>query len=392
MLKEKFATFWRTFLITLTVFLFAGSAFAAGYLFNAHQFPGQSFQLLNQAYQLLLANGLVEPPAAPALEYGMIRGMLQAYGDAHTVFLEPQQHELSTDDLEGKYGGIGVQMNKDSLGYWVLLPFADGPAQEAGLLEGDRLLGIDDLQVRPDTPSEQVQARLRGAVGELVRVSVGRPPDYEKQEYSIRRAEIPLPSVTWHLSPQQPVVGVIKVNLIAASTAAEIQRAVADLKARGAQAFILDLRDNPGGLLDAGIEIARLFLEEGVIIEQQYRDRQVQVYEVEQAGPFSRLPLAVLINGGSASAAEIAAGAIQAHQRAPLVGQSSFGKDTVQLVFELRDKSSLHVTAARWWIPGLAPPIKDHGLQPDILVDPPTDASGYDLVMQAAIQVLLESL
>lgn len=392
MVNEKINPFWRSFLLTLIFFLFAGAAFAAGYLFNAHQFPGQSFPVLNQAYQLLLENGLIEPPSDPALEYGMIRGMLQAYGEPNTIFLDPPQHELSTDDLEGKYGGIGVQINKDSQGYWVLYPFADGPAREAGIQEADRLLKVDDLLVSHETTSEQVQAKLRGAVGQVVQLVIGRAPDYQEIEFAIRRLEIPLPSVTWHMAPDQPAIGVIKVNLIAASTAAEIEQAVADLKERGAQAFILDLRDNPGGLLDAGIDIARLFLEEGVIMEQQYRDREVQSYKVEKAGPFASLPLAVLINGGSASAAEIAAGAIQVNGRAPLVGQASYGKDTVQLVFELRDKSSLHVTAARWWIPGLVPPIKDHGLQPDILVDPLVDAHGCDLVMQAAIQALLESL
>ncbi|OGO32290.1 MAG: hypothetical protein A2Z16_09945 [Chloroflexi bacterium RBG_16_54_18] len=389
---DKYNIFWKTFLSTLFLFLLAGAGFASGYLFHAHQFPGQSFPVLNEAYQLLIDNGLVEPPADPALEYGMIRGMLQEYGEPHTIFLDPPQHELSTDDLEGKYGGIGVQINKESQGNWVLFPFAGSPAQKAGIQEGDRLLAVDDLLITPNTPSEQIQAQLRGAVRQVVRVSIGRAPDFSTQEFNIRREEISLPSVTWHLALDQPQVGVIKVNLIAASTAGEIERAAADLQERGAQAFILDLRDNPGGLLDVGIEIARLFLKEGVIIEQQYRDREAQTYDVEQPGKFSDLPLAVLINGGSASAAEIAAGAIQQHERAPLLGQPSYGKDTVQLVFELRDKSSLHVTAARWRIPGLNPPIKDHGLQPDILVDPPQDASGYDLVLKAAIQVLLESL
>lgn len=392
MVSDQNKIFWRTFFTTLSLFLLAGAGFASGYLFHAHQFPGQSFPVLNQAYQILMDNGLVDPPPDPALEYGMIRGMLQEYGEAHTVFLDPPQHELSTDDLEGKYGGIGVQINKDSQGEWVLFPYADSPAQKAGIQEGDRLLAVDDLHVSTATPSEQIQAQLRGAVGQAVRVSIGRAPDFSAQEHDIRREEIPLPSVTWHLDPDQPQVGVLKVNLVAASTAGEIERAVTDLKERGAQAFVLDLRDNPGGLLDAGIEIARLFLKEGVIIEQQYRDREVQTYKVEQPGKYSDLPLAILINGGSASAAEIAAGAIQRHERAPLVGQPSYGKDTVQLVFELRDKSSLHVTAARWWIPDLIPPIKDHGLQPDFRVDPAVDANGYDLVMQAAIQVLLESL
>lgn len=347
--------------------------------------------LLNQAYQLLLENGLEEPPADPALEYGMIRGMIQAYGDPYTAFLEPPQARLNHDELAGKYGGIGVQLNKDRQGFWVLYPFAGSPAQKAGLQEGDRLLQVDAQEIKPDTASDLVQAQLRGVVGQAVQVKVGRPPDYTPVEYSIQREEIQLPSVTWRLDADQPLVGVLKVNLIAASTVDEIQRAVTELQGRGARAYVLDLRDNPGGMLDAGIGIARLFLKEGVIIQQQYRGREAQTSAVVKAGALSELPLAVLINGGSASAAEITAGALQRHRRALLIGKPSYGKDTIQLVFELRDKSSLHVTAARWWIPGLNPPIKDHGLQPDILVDPEVDENGFDLALKAAVEELAES-
>jgi carboxyl-terminal processing protease len=182
-------------------------------------------------------------------------------------------------------------------------------------------------------------------------------------------------------------VGIIKVNLIAASTPDEIQQAVADLQARGATHYVLDLRDNPGGLLTAGVDIARLFLDEGIVMQQQYRGKDVETYEVKRPGPLNDIPLAVLINHGSASAAEIAAGALQLHRRAPLIGSPSFGKDTIQLVFVLQDDSSLRVTSARWWIPGLEPAVGDAGLQPDIPVTP-SDDPNIDTALQAAIQAL----
>ncbi len=149
-----------------------------------------------------------------------------------------------------------------------------------------------------------------------------------------------------------------------------------DLQQRGATAFVLDLRDNPGGLLDAGVDIARLFLKEGSVMQQQYRGQEVKTFEVEKPGPLADLPLAVLINHGSASAAEIAAGALQAHRRATLIGEPSYGKDSIQLVFTLQDGSSLHVTSAQWWIPGLQKPVGEQGLQPDILIDPAGSAGG----------------
>ena len=184
----------------------------------------------------------------------------------------------------------------------------------------------------------------------------------------------------------------IKVNRIAASTADEIQQAVEELRNQGAASFVLDLRDNPGGLLDAGVEIARLFLKEGIVMEQQYRGQETQTYRVEKPGPLADLPLVVLINQGSASAAEIAAGALQANRRALLVGEPSYGKDTIQLIFDLQDGSSLHVTSGRWWTPGLPGPITGVGLQPDLPVESSaqTQPSG-DPILQAAIESLLQT-
>ncbi|MBN1148596.1 MAG: S41 family peptidase [Anaerolineales bacterium] len=380
----------RFSLITLLLFVYLFLAFMGGYLYHQNQAPEADFPLLGEANKLLLEHGLKEPPADPALEYGMIHGMLQAYGDPHTAFTEPPQNELQTQALEGKFGGIGAQLSQDTNGYWVLFPFPDGPASKGGIQDGDRLLAVDDLPILPETPADSVQSAIRGPVGEKVKLTVGRPPDYNPLDFTIKREEIPLPSVTWRLDLEQPSVGVIKVNLMAASTPDEIQRAVQDLRQRGASLFVLDLRDNPGGYLTAGVDIARLFLKEGVVMQQQYRGQEVDTYEVEKPGTLAEIPLVVLINQGSASAAEIAAGALQAQKRAPLIGVPSFGKDTIQLVFTLADQSSLRVTAARWWIPGLASPLEGVGLQPDILVDPAAQASSPDPILQAAIQRLLE--
>ena len=173
--------------------------------------------------------------------------------------------------------------------------------------------------------------------------------------------------------------------MIAASTPDEIQAAVEELSARGASHFLLDLRGNGGGLLKEGVQIARLFLEDGIIIQQQYKGQDIETYEVKKPGLLKDIPLAVLVDGNTASAAEIISGALQNHKRAPLIGTPTFGKDTVQLVFELQDKSSLHVTSAKWWVPGLEPPVGEGGLLPDIAIS--TENVGeIDLYMDAAIQ------
>ncbi|NWF81405.1 MAG: S41 family peptidase [Chloroflexi bacterium] len=381
-------SFLRSFLFMSLAILLVIASFTAGYLFHQQQVGRNTYTLFDEAKEILETHGLKAPPAAPRLEYGMIRGMLQAYDDPYTIFLEPPQNELESNRLEGKYGGIGAQLEQDEQGNWTLYPYPDSPAQQAGLQDGDRLITVEDLDITPQTTADVLQAALRGPVGEAVRLSIGRAPDFTPISFTITRQEIALPSVTWRLAAEDERLGILKVNLIAASTPEEIQRAIEDLQQRGASAFVLDLRDNPGGLLDAGVDVARLFLKEGVVMQQQYRGQQIKTFEVEKPGPLVDLPLAVLINKGSASAAEISAGALQAHHRAELIGEPSYGKDTIQLVFTLQDGSSLHVTSAHWWIPGLETPVGPNGLQPDILIDPAGSAPGSDPYLQAAIRRL----
>lgn len=370
----------------LLLLIFALLGFGIGYLVHAQWGTTlETFPLLVQSYNILKNHGIEDMPQPPSMEYGMIRGMVEAYDDPYTLFVEPAQHELESDALQGSFGGIGVRLSRDENKYIVLYPIQDGPAMDIGIQEGDRLLAVEEMAITPDTNMEAVLATLRGSVGKSVTISVGRAPDYSPILYKIKRSEIPLPSVTWHLDADEPRLGVIEINLIAASTTEEIQKAVEDLGSRGALAYVLDLRDNFGGLLTAGVDVARLFLDDGVVIEQQYRGKNVETFRVDSFGPFVNLPLVVLVNQHTASAAEIIAGAIKAHQRAQIIGSSTLGKDTIQLVFDLDDESSLHVTAARWWVPGLNPPVGENGVQPDIEVQENYDDSGPDVAIQTAI-------
>jgi carboxyl-terminal processing protease len=379
--------FRRSFLITFGALLLLGAAFASGYWFRTTQETGLNrFPLLNAAFGILETNGLKSVPLHPDLEYGMIRGMLQAYNDPYTIFVEPVQHELESDALQGSFGGIGVSLGHDAQGFYVLFPFADSPAAKAGVQDGDRLLAVDDLKIDPQTSLDQAQSAIRGHSGQNVRLTIGRAPDYKPQQIRIRRAQIPEPSVTWHIEPLDARLGVIAVNLIASSTRDEIQRAVQDLQARHATYFVLDLRNNPGGLLSSGVDIARLFLKDGVIMQQQYKGKGVETFRADTPGPLDAIPLVVLVNHNSASAAEIIAGALKVNKRASLIGTPTFGKDTIQLVYDLQDGSSLHVTSAHWWIPGLDPPLGGNGLQPDIPISPDLENTTPDPFIQAAIQ------
>jgi carboxyl-terminal processing protease len=281
-----------------------------------------------------------------------------------------------------------VELTRNQNGEILIFPIIGSPAHEAGILNGDRLISVDDVNITPETPLDDIKAAIRGPVGDFIKVSVIRDPDDTQLEFRIRRSQIHIPSVTWHIAPDNPTIGIINVNIIAESTSEEIQKAVKEMQGKGSHQFILDLRDNGGGLLTAGVDIAKLFLEDGIILQQQYRGEDIDTFVVNSPGQLADLPLILLVNHNTASAAEIVAGALQVFDRALLVGESTFGKDSIQLIFDLQDDSSLHVTAAKWWIPGLSPALSDNGLQPDIAVIP--DDSGEDLVMKAAIQSLLE--
>ncbi len=381
-------SFKQSFFITLIAVFCLTAAFVAGYFTHDRLHPGiTDFAILSQAYEILSTQGIKAPPPAPALEYGMIRGMVETYNDPYTIFVEPPEHELESNTLQGSFGGIGVRIDHDAQGNVVLFPFPNGPAAQAGVQEGDSLLSVDKLVIDSTVPMEDIQAALRGPVGSKVKITISHPPSSERKEISIQRSEIPLPSVTWHIDPDESRLGIIEINVIAASTPDEVTKAVQDLATRGASTFLLDLRDNYGGLLSAGIDTARLFLRDGPIISEQYRGQEVKTYRVEKPGAFTDVPLAILVNHNTASAAEIIAGALKEQRRAKLVGTSTYGKGTVQLVFDLKDGSSLHVTAAHWWIPGLDPPVEGNGLMPDISVTPPGQDIVPDPFIQAAVHL-----
>ncbi len=373
---------------TLLALICLSLAFLSGFLTHALLNPGSpELPVLRQALDILQNNALHPLPPPPTLEYGMIRGMLEAYGDPNTIFVEPARHELLSNELQGSFGGIGVRLDRNPAGALLLYPFRGSPAHKAGIRDADQLVAVDNLYIKPQTMMEEIQSAIRGPVGSEVVISVSRGDPPETLKFSLHREPVSLPSVTWHLAPEEPSIGLIEINILAASTVDEVREAVQDLQNRGAERFILDLRDNNGGLLEAGIETARLFLAPGPILQEQYRNRPIETFAARSRGPFVTLPLAVLINGNTASAAEIVAGALQRNGRAPLIGAASYGKDSVQLVFELQDGSSLHVTAARWWIPDLNE--SGGGLQPDIEVNETETAA--DAAVRAAITFLLNT-
>jgi carboxyl-terminal processing protease len=386
-------SFSRSFFISISIFFALAVGFGAGLMARDSLplhlllpvLPQPPLPLIQEAHSILVHNAFDPLPADPELEYGMIRGMLQSYGDPYTVFLEPSHSQLESHTLEGRYGGIGATLQNDPQGYVLIYPYPESPAFKAGILEGDRLLKIGELEITTGMMMDLIITAIRGPVNQRVTLTVSRPPDYLPFEIVIRREEFSLPSVAWRAAPQEPRLGIIEINIISAKTPDEIRKAVEELKERGATHFVLDLRNNGGGLLNSGVDTTRLFLSEGVVMEQQYHGKDVESFEVNRTGPLADIPLAVLVNNYTASAAEIIAGALQANGRATLIGAPTFGKNTIQLIFTLQDGSSMHVTSARWWIPGIDFPVGEHGLQPDVIVSHDEETHAF---IEAAISIL----
>ena len=255
----------------------------------------------------------------------------------------------------------------------------------AGVQAGDRLLAVDGRPVDTDTPVDTVTALIRGPVGSEVclDLALGQAPtahatpgSVEALTICIQRAEIQIPSVEWQLlesdSPGGPGIGYLKQSIFSERSVAEMEEAVAALQGLGADRFILDLRGNPGGLVDAAVGVAGLWLDAGPVLIEVRASGEEQEFSAPAGDISAGAPLVLIVDGASASASEIVAGALRDRGRAALVGEKTFGKGSVQLIHELLDESSLHVTTARWLTPDRHE-IEGVGLLPEILVEPGAD-------------------
>ncbi|MDF1519587.1 MAG: S41 family peptidase [Brevefilum sp.] len=354
-------------------------AMAIGYFGHRYILQAQEdLGILKQARSIVEENAIFELPSDEKLQHGMVRGMLESLNDPYTFFVEPAVHEIQTDELAGSFGGIGVRLERDTELNWRLYPFSGSPALQAGVQDGDILIEVDDLTITTSTDDINLLAALRGPIGEQVQISVRRGS--QTLNFSIDRQDFPLPTVSWNLLPEAADIGLIKVNRIAETTADEMRDAIKDLQDRGAEYLVLDLRDNGGGLVEAGVEIVKLFLMDGEVLYQQFNDQKVEIFKVSNEGEFSKLPMVLLVNGNTASSAEIVAGALKKHERALIIGTSTYGKTSIQYIFDLQDGASIHVTSGRWWIPGVSFP-----LAPDYPVT--EDPSGI-AAMQKAVEIL----
>ena len=359
--------------------------FAAGYLAGGSgtgsgcAAPDEAFAAFCEAYDRLQRE-YVDELDSEELAEGAIRGMFQ-YGvqDPNSGYMPPEQYQQALGDLSGTFSGIGAEMAirnvedaadlaactelSDTCRLVVVAPLDDSPAERAGLLAGDFVLAVDGETVAGTTMDDQI-SRIRGESGTDVPLTLERDGG-EPFDVTITRAEITLQEVETRMIEGH--IGYIALNGFSAPAADQFREGLASLLDEGADQIVFDLRDNPGGYIDAAQEIASQFIDEGLIFTQESAGNDVREWPSTGDGVATDadLPVAVLINAGSASASEIVAAALQESGRATLVGEPSFGKDTVQVWGRLENNGGIRITISRWFTPNHNSVAPD-GIQPDI--------------------------
>jgi carboxyl-terminal processing protease len=280
-----------------------------------------------------------------------VDGLLGELHDPHSAYLTPQRLARLSESTSGRYAGVGLQIDVRDGWITVINPMPGGPALDAGILTGDRVVELDGKSTQDWTP-EEAQKALRGMPGSEVKLTVERPGVGGRLPFTIKRREIRVRSVP-HALMLGPGVGYIDLTVFSEQSANDLRHAVDSLRSAGMRSLILDLRSDPGGLLDQGVAVSDLFLDPGKRIvsmrgrtpdaNRDYNDREPQ--------PWPNLPIALLVDSGSASAAEIVAGALQDHDRAVLVGTATYGKGSAQSLFGMPSGGALKLTTALWYTP-----------------------------------------
>jgi len=325
-----------------------------------------AFRVFWEAWHILEHDFYGDLPDAQEMTYSAIRGVVDGLDDKYTAFLEPRIASIIREDMSGAFDGIGAVVNMNKDGKLEIVQTLEGkPAARAGLRPGDIVLAVDDTVIEKMTVFDAV-ALIRGPAGSIARLTIKRQGLEESFVVEIVRQRIEIPIVESRMLDDD--IAYLKLFEFSAEATSKLRTDLQSLLAEEPRGLIFDLRNNPGGLLDVAIEVGSQFVGEGSILVEKLKDGQDRDYPARRGGLATDIPLVVLVNGGTASASEIVAGAIQDTSRGILIGEKTFGKGSVQVSHNLSDSSELRVTSAYWFTPkGRA--IHEEGLTPDIQVD-----------------------
>lgn len=325
----------------------------------------RNLQLFSRVYDLVKRQ-YVEQPKDEVLVHGAVKGMLESL-DPHSVYLTKEEFADMQQDTRGQFGGLGIEIAKRNDMLTVISPIEDTPAFAAGIKSGDVIVKIGDQTTEKMSVFDAVKL-MRGKPGTPIEIAIRREGVDKLLDFKIKRAVINVKSVSWKMVDGFPVV---KIKQFLEKSSDEMKKAIREAaKDKPFPGLVLDLRNNPGGLLQQAVEVADFFLNEGLIVYTQGRDKsQVDKKFASVPGTQPNYPIVVLINGGSASASEIVAGALQDQKRATVVGTQSFGKGSVQNVIPLEDGSGIKLTVALYYTPN-GRTIQGLGITPDKVVEP----------------------
>lgn len=352
----------------------------------------KAWAIINEKY--LAVSTSTEAAKTEDKIWGAIDGLVKSLGDPYSVFLPPDDNELFQEEIRGDFGGVGMEIGVRNEWLTVIAPLPNTPAKRAGILAGDQIIQIDDAVV-VDTNVEKAIKLIRGPSGSQVRLTIKRENESRPLQFVLIREQIQVPTID-----RQIVAGdvfLIRLYNFGATADQLFRQAIAEFKSRGLHKLVIDLRGNPGGYLDVAVDIASWFLPEGTVvaIEDHGDDIPSRFYKSRGYYNFGpNLQLIVLVDGGSASASEILAGALSEHRVATLVGETTFGKGSVQELIGVTDDTALKITVARWLTPkGVS--IAPDGLKPDVTVTLATSTAGLskldissDTQLQAALKIL----
>jgi len=310
-----------------------------------------------------------QPVDEKKMFYGALQGMVASLGDPHSIFLEPAASEEFAQELSGKFEGIGAEIGMKKGNLVIIAPLPESPSEKAGLLAGDRILGIDDLDASGMTLDDAV-SRIRGDKGTKVKLHILRGTEAEPRVFEITRDTIAVQSakISYAASPKGKKIAVIKISHFNGDTFDRFLDGVTQIVARDTDGIVLDLRNNPGGYLDASVQILGEWIPGEIAVSERYSDGSTDDHRANGRGRLKDIPTVVLVNGGSASASEIVAGALQDLGKAKLIGTQTFGKGSVQDLIDLDDGSSVKLTIAEWLTPK-GNNINTEGIAPDYVVD-----------------------
>jgi len=335
---------------------------------------GPEYGLLREAWEKIERHYVDRSAVDPkALTYGAVSGMVEALGDeGHSTFLSPEMVKIQGRSLEGKLEGIGAEVRMKANQLTIVAPLDDSPAQRAGLRPGDIILKVDGENIT-GLPIPKAVEKILGKAGTQVTLTALTPSTGNARDVTIVRASVTLHNVTWHELPGTGIA-LLRIAAFSEGVTKNLRKALATIKEEQFHGLILDLRSNPGGLLNEAVGVASQFLSEGnVVLERDSSDATTPV-PVKSGGLLPSLPLVVLVNVGSASAAEVVAGALRDAHRAVLVGETTFGTGTVLKEFPLSDGSALLLAVGEWLTPD-GHTIWHKGIAPDVEVSLPPAAS-----------------